>query len=432
MRRLLVVAALVAVSACSAGGSDGSVPLSPGPSSRASASQPSPAATAELVVIGHATRPQLRLSRRAAQRLVAGDLTRWRGRHVVSGRASVERDPDAIAVVPLQAVRPTVTVARVAGHDPVRDHPDAVDVTVVGDLMLVRGVPDAAAALAPMAPRLRAADLTVGNLESTLSTDGRPTQEDAFGGSPALLRPLARAGFDALSLANNHTGDFGGGALLDTVRAFRESGIEAFGAGADARAASRPAYLSAGGVRFALVGFNSIGETPRASTAGPGALSLRMPPRTGPLVAADLRRVERVVRRADRRADVVIALPHWGEQYVHQPWPDQRRVARALVRAGADLVVGGHPHWVQGVDAVGGVPVLHSLGNFVFDMDFMAQTMEGVVLEATFHGAELEAIRLVPYRMDPQSFAPRVLRGRAAAEVLGDVWSASTGPYALR
>ena len=160
-----------------------------------------------------------------------------------------------------------------------------------------------------------------------------------------------------------------------------------------------------------------------------------MPPRTGPLVEADLVRVEREVRRAGRLADVVVVVPHWGEQYTHTPWPDQRTVARRLVAAGADLVVGGHPHWVQGMDAVHGVPVLHSLGNFVFDMDripatgggFMTETMEGVVLVATFWGPELKAVRLVPYRMDDGSFAPRRVAG---AEVLDDVWSTSTGAFA--
>ena len=141
-----------------------------------------------------------------------------------------------------------------------------------------------------------------------------------------------------------------------------------------------------------------------------------MPPRTGPLVRSDLAHLARVVRTAQRRADVVVVLPHWGTQYTHRPEPVQRRVARRLVAAGADLVVGGHPHWVQGVDLVDGVPVAHSLGNFVFDMDFMEQTLEGVVLVTTWRGADLESLRLVPYRMDPVAFAPRRLRGDAAAE----------------
>ena len=297
--------------------------------------------------------------------------------------------------------------------------------------MLTRGVRDPARALAPMSPLLRRADLTVGNLESTLSTRGAPTQGgDSFGGSPALLRPLGRAGFDALSLANNHAGDYGERALLDTVGALRRSPIEPFGAGRDATVAARPAVLRSHGTTFAFLGFNAIGETPRAAPGQPGALSVRMPPRTGPLVPADLARVTRAIRLAKRDADVVVVLPHWGTQYTHAPEPVQRTVARALVRAGADLVVGGHPHWVQGVDSVEGVPVAHSLGNFVFDMDFMEQTMEGVVLEATFRGAELARIRFVPYRMDPVTFAPRVVTGAARAAILADVRSTSTGPYA--
>ena len=259
------------------------------------------------------------------------------------------------------------------GVDPVRDHEGATTLLVTGDLMLVRGVPDPEAALAPMRQLLRGADLTVGNLESTLSTDGSPTQGgDSFGGTPALVPVLEDAGFDALSLANNHAGDYGERALRQTVGTLQQSRIRPFGAGDDLAEAAEPAVLSApDGTTFAFLGFNAIGETPRADGETPGALSVRMPPRTGPLVEADLARVERAIRSAQRRADVVVVLPHWGTQYTHVPEPVQRTVARRLVAAGADLVVGGHPHWVQGVDAVAGVPVLHSLGNFVFDMDFM-------------------------------------------------------------
>jgi poly-gamma-glutamate capsule biosynthesis protein CapA/YwtB (metallophosphatase superfamily) len=305
-----------------------------------------------------------------------------------------------------------------------------VTLTVVGDLMLTRGVPDAAAALAPMTPRLRRADVTVGNLEMTLSTDGSPTQgSDSFGAGPGVLRPLERAGFDALSLANNHLGDYGERAMLATVATLRDSAIAPFGTDRDRAAAGEPAYVEAGGTRFAFVGFNAIGETPRATPRSAGALSVRMPPRTGPLVPSDLDHVAGVVRRAGRSADVVVVLPHWGTQYTHRPEPIQHRVARRLVAAGADLVVGGHPHWVQGVEDVGGVPVVHSLGNFVFDMDFMTQTMEGVVLETTWSDGELTRFRLVPYAMDPGSFAPRVVRGARAEAILDDVRSTSSGRW---
>ncbi len=383
----------------------------------------------EQVVVGHATRPQLRLTQRAADRLFSGEVRRWQGLRVVAGVRAVERDPGAIAVVPLAAVTPTVVAAAVGGADPVRDHPDAVTVTVTGDVMLVRNVPDAAAALAPMTDLLRRADLTVGNLESTLSTNGEPTQEDFFGGSPALVPLLQRAGFDALSLANNHTGDYGPVALVETVDTLAASPVKPFSAGPTLREARRPLILDAGGTTFAFIGFNAIGETPAATADSPGALSVRMPPRTGPLVPGDLDRVTRVIERASQQADAVVVLPHWGTQYTHAPEPVQRVVARALVEAGADLVVGGHPHWVQGIDAVDGVPVLHSLGNFVFDMYWEPQVLEGVVLESTWWGDELKAVRLVPYAMETSDYAPRPVSGERAADILADVWSTSTGPF---
>jgi len=340
-----------------------------------------------------------------------------------------DAEPAAEPPPPSPSPTPTSTPAEPASDDGANQR--RTTLVVVGDIMLVRGVPDPARALAPMTPLLRRASLTVGNLESTLSTRGAPTQGgDSFGGSPALLGPLARAGFDALSLANNHVGDYGERALLDTVATLGRSRIEPFGAGPDVATAARPAIVQRRGTTFAFLGFNAIGETPQAGPGQPGALSVRMPPRTGPLVRADLLRVARAVREAKREADVVVVLPHWGEQYTHAPEPVQRTVARELVAAGADLVVGGHPHWVQGVDSMGGVPVAHSLGNFVFDMDFADQTMEGVVLEATFRGADLVRVRFVPYRMDPGTFAPRVVDGADGAEILADVRSTSTGPYA--
>ena len=297
--------------------------------------------------------------------------------------------------------------------------------------MLGRGVAGqpggAAARLRPLAAHLRASDLTVGNLESTLSDDGPPLQGgDSFSAPPAVLAALAGAGVDALSLANNHTGDYGEPALLQTIGAFRDRRIDAFGAGRDLRAATRAAVLSRNGVRFGFLGFNAIGETPQATRQTPGALSVRMPPRTGPLNPADLAHVVGAVRRLEERVDVVVVVPHWGTQYTHVAGPVQSLVGRRLVDAGADLVVGGHPHWVQGLERYDGAVIAHSLGNFVFDMDFMQQTMEGVTLTARFRGDRLRGVELTPYRLDA-TFTPRRVTGPAARAILRDVHTHDIG-----
>jgi poly-gamma-glutamate synthesis protein (capsule biosynthesis protein) len=231
---------------------------------------------------------------------------------------------------------------------------------------------------------------------------------------------LGRAGFDVLSLANNHTGDFGRRALRQTVRAFDGTRIAPVGAGADRRAAWRPVVVERRGVRIGFLAFNAIGETWRAGRDSSGAASLHMQPRTGSIVPAELARLADRVRRLAVRTDVTIVLPHWGDQYMHEPVPDQRRVGARLLRAGATVVVGGHPHWVQAVQRHRGRFVVHSLGNFVFDMDFMPQTQEGFVLDLTFQGGRLVATRPTPYVIGAD-FTPRPAGGARGRAILDDV-----------
>ena len=461
---LATVGALLILAACSGqdpvggggdpvGGPERSAPsrtasaaASPTP---APASSP-PAADQPLVIAVHHTSRLHDISPRRAGRIAAGRT----GLDVAQGPArdalrTVVRNPDRVAVVPAGALRGHVRALSVGGVDPLRrsdayplrtpglgEPGPVVRLTVVGDVMLGRGVEAAASgsgdpslALRPMARRLAAADIAVGNLENTLSRAGAPRQgDDSFAADPAVVSGLRDAGFDVLGMANNHAGDFGERALVETVRRLRAGGLRTFGAGATVRQAWRPAVVERHGVRFGFLGFNAIGETPVVAPGRPGAVSVGMPPRTGPLDEAALRRFEREVRRLARTVDVVTVLPHWGTQYTNRPEPVQHVVARRLVAAGADVVVGGHPHWLQGVRMVRGRPVFHSLGNFVFDMDFMRRTMEGAVLELTFWGERLKGVELVPYVMDDW-FAPRVVRGTHAEEVLAPLRETSGAAF---
>lgn len=209
-----------------------------------------------------------------------------------------------------------------------------------------------------VAPVLRSADLSVANLEGAVSTRGAPWPGKlyTFRGPPAALRTAGSyAGLDAVSVANNHSLDYGRVAFLDTLRHARRFGIAPFGGGSDLTAARRPAILVAGNLRVALLGFSDVRPLGfDAGAARPGTT-----PAFPDIVAAD-------VRTARRRADVVIAYFHWGVERSFLPSARQRALAQTALDAGAQVVIGAHPHVLQPFARKGNRLIAWSLGNFVF------------------------------------------------------------------
>jgi poly-gamma-glutamate capsule biosynthesis protein CapA/YwtB (metallophosphatase superfamily) len=430
----------------------------------ATATAASPAAhPMPLALVVNATRPVADVAVGDARRVVKSGGTQWSAVGQSGGqmrvlstqerRASevlreVRASPNVLGIVPADAVDARVRVLTVGGRHPLRDPqryplhapsaqpvPEVTTLAAVGDIMLGRGVgdrhrSDPGAPLKPLAKRLAAAEITVGNFESTLSAAGAPRQGgDSFAASPRVASGLRAAGFDLMSLANNHVGDFGDRALQQTLSRFASAGIKTVGAGRNLAAARRPVIVERDGVRIGFLAIDSIGETPAATRTKPGTNRLNMPPRTGPLNRSQLRRISSDVRALNNQVDVAVVITHWGTQYTHRPEPSQRQAARALADAGADLVLGGHPHWVQGFEMVRSAVVVHSLGNFVFDMDFQTKTREGIFLEIVLWGGAVKAVEPVPYLIDG-AFTPRLIRGERAQSILTDVWRSSRGPFA--
>ena len=313
----------------------------------------------------------------------------------------------APATVPaaVPAIAPTPAATR---------NPRRATLSFVGDVMLGGGVAEvvrergADALFARVEPWLHAGNGVVGNLECVLSARGIPTpaksqadlrahREWLLRGSPDDAAALARANFTAMTLANNHSMDYRRVAMDDSLAALHRVGIASTGAGDDLALAQSPAVFERGGIRFAVIGISEIlpidsWATPMRSGIAPG----RSLARTS-LDAAFNRAMARQVRAWRRRADVVIVYEHWGTELVSAPSADQRSFAHAMIDAGAQLVVGAHPHVLGPIERYRDGVIAYSLGNFVFDA-YPGAAARSAILRVRFDGTrvvEWEAIPVV-------------------------------------
>lgn len=240
---------------------------------------------------------------------------------------------------------------------------------------------------------LRGADLTAGNLEGAVTDRGTPAPDKQyqFRGPSALLRGARdAAGFDVLTVANNHSLDYGAVGLADTLAAARRAGIATIGAGANLRAARSPATFVTGGLRVAFLGYSDV--CPPGFAAGPSS------PGTA---RADVSRISADVRAAKRSNDVVVVFFHWGVELHASPNDRQRMFATAALRAGATVVLGAHPHVLGPVERLPRSLVAWTLGNFVFPAGDAA-SVRTAVLRVKLGARGVLGYDLVPARAGVQ------------------------------
>jgi poly-gamma-glutamate synthesis protein (capsule biosynthesis protein) len=257
---------------------------------------------------------------------------------------------------------------------------------------------------AAFAKLLGAADIRVGNLECVIATAGQPDDKIfTFRAHPRTL-PALRRHFDAVSLANNHSGDFGREAFAEMLGLLDKAGIARFGGGHNLREAHAPLIVERRGLRIALLGYNEfMPRTFEADTQAPGVAWSE-----DDQVADDIRKA-----RSHHRADLVIPIMHWGWEDEKLASPRQRQLARLMIDAGADAVIGGHPHVTQDVEQYKGKPIVYSVGNFVMDsLDNDAQTIGWVLrLQLDRHGVRRWDTRVA--RLDAEGIPHRVPAARS-------------------
>ncbi len=238
-----------------------------------------------------------------------------------------------------------------------------VRIVAVGDICLAGGVDRKMRArgrgypFAAMRDTLRSADIAFGNLECVLANGGDPIPKKYnFRGRPIGAMALAEAGFDIVSVANNHTLDYGREGLAETLTHLRRTKVIPVGAGNTLAEAHRMQVLRSNGFRIGFLAY--LGMFPPL-----------LPPATDePSVAmAYLPRLRAEIRSARRRVDFLVVSLHAGVEHAPSPSARQQAIARAAIEAGADVVVGHHPHVVQQLAFYRGKPIFYSLGNFVFN-----------------------------------------------------------------
>lgn len=276
--------------------------------------------------------------------------------------------------------------------------------------------------------QLKSSDLTLANLECTIA-DGIPYPEMGFtfnAPSKAMLG-LTESGIDAVNLANNHSYSepVGFGRMLKNLDA---AGIKHFGGGDNSAGAHTPAFVTTHGLKIALLGYDAIPGPPEASATNGGVVAIDIKPwyKWDPVRIA---RMEADIKAAKTQADLVFVYFHWGTEYTHQANTEQRQVAHDAVDAGSDLILGSHPHWVQGIEWYHNKLITYSLGNFIFDQEWSVPTTQGTILSATFDGKQLESAKLVPYHITNYSTPNWLDPSSAMAKtILNDVYSNSWWP----
>ena len=283
----------------------------------------------------------------------------------------------------------------------------------VGDIMLSRGVAnqiekhqDYDWPFLKISTTTQEADLTFGNLEGPISSRGENQGSMySFRTSPELVEGLKFAGFDILSLANNHIWDYGKEALEDTIAMLKHSGIETIGAGENYEKANAPVIIDFNSTLRGSTSSQIREVEPRIAFLAYTNLypkSLEATENSAGISSFELEKVKTDIQelKALKLADIIIVSFHWGEEYQDRSNPSQQEIAHSLIDAGADLIIGHHPHVIQEVEEYLSSPIAlegqgppspkasarrgwaaYSLGNFVFDQNFSKETTEGLMLK---------------------------------------------------
>lgn len=295
------------------------------------------------------------------------------------------------------------------------ENKNSITLLAVGDIMLSRNVEQKMIAkndwkypFEKTSDITSSADLTFGNLETTiLKGDAVKSGSFYFRTDPKAVEGLQSAGFDVLSLANNHMMNFSREGIDSTIKNLDAAGISHAGAGLSEDAIYQPVIREVKGIKFGFLAYSYSNDEVTDKKGGIYGVA-----------EMDVEKMKTQVASLRKIADVVVVSMHAGTEYATEPSGAQVKFARAAVDAGADLVIGHHPHVVETFEKYKSGYIIYSLGNFVFDQMFSDETRLGTMAKITFDGNKIAKVDFIPIKIFDYA-QPAVADGSGAEKILG-------------
>jgi len=248
---------------------------------------------------------------------------------------------------------------------------------------------------------LKSADLTFGNLEGPISFRGKDQGgQYSFRADPKTAFGLVSAGFDVLSIANNHIFDWGEDAFKDSIYILKANGIDPVGGGMNYSDANKPLIKKIKDTKVAFFAYSMIDYD-----IGKFEATLDVPGKSSFNEEKLTREISRLKSSGD--ADIVVVSFHWGNEYEKRSHSKQQEIAYSMIDSGADLIIGHHPHVIQEVEKYKDGWIAYSLGNFVFDQDFSEETMRGLMLEAEIKDKKINKVNPIEIKIS-ETFQPYI------------------------
>jgi len=280
-----------------------------------------------------------------------------------------------------------------------------ITLILVGDIMLNRGVeyiiqkegrptgpasgypgyPDFRFPFLKIADDLKGAELLFGNLEGPISDKGNKVGSIySFRNNPKVIEGLKFAGFNVISLANNHAFDYGREALEDTLLRLKDANIDYIGAGFDESEAYSPILKEIKDTKIAFLAYTNLGPENWKATGNNSGIAW--------ISEDNFEKIREEIKKAKENCDILIISLHAGEEYQTAPTQFQIDFAKMAIDSGADIVIGHHPHVVQSNEVYNGGYIFYSMGNFVFDQDFFEETMKGEIVKVLIENDRIKEV----------------------------------------